>query len=40
MGGKKHFFGHLVLHRRILAILKVYTNADTIVENTNTVKLA
>ena len=36
----KRFFGHLVLCKHILAVLKVATNADTTVENAYTVKSA
>ena len=32
--------GYLVLYKRILAVLKVATNADTTVENAYTVKSA
>ena len=39
-GQQKHFFEYLVLHKRILAVLKVATNADTTVENAYTVKSA
>ena len=39
-GQQKHFFGYLVLHKHISAVLKVCINADTALENTYTVKLA
>ena len=41
-GGNNAFqvLGYLALHKRILAVLKVATNADTTVENAYTVKSA
>ena len=39
-GQQKRFLGYLALHKRILAVLKVATNADITVENAHTVKSA
>ena len=39
-GRRKCFFGYLALHKRISAVSKASTNADTTVENAYTVKSA
>ena len=37
---EKHSLEYLALHKRVLVVLKVYTNADTTVENAYTIKSA